>query len=163
MLLKSSVALLLISSVAKTYAQNDPTPDGCVDPVGYSKCAGEARSNFISCGTNQSCSNFACGNMCETSFNGAQLGCWIQSCWNQVCEKHWQALTKLIPRTFKLPSCYYQDQVIYYLNYIGVYSPSSLDSIRIPFYPPPTGVGGACGKRPRDPKYNYTPKLKGVF
>lgn len=85
MLLKPSVWLLLVFSTTQVYAQLDnPSPDSCVDPSGFTKCGGEANSNYISC-TMQTCDNNAtCVNACENAFYGANLACWTQNCWNQV-------------------------------------------------------------------------------
>lgn len=70
----------------------NPKGEGCVDPDGYLDCyaAQEKQASFCVNTVNKTCDAQQVNN-CISSCYGAQLagniGCWIQSCWNRVCQK----------------------------------------------------------------------------
>lgn len=81
-----NVAVLLLASAVA----DDSTPDstGCVDPSGFEQCYKANSDALTTCVNTVSdrCSGAtdeclaACGNV----QNAANIGCWVQSCWNHV-------------------------------------------------------------------------------
>ncbi|CZR69644.1 uncharacterized protein PAC_19544 [Phialocephala subalpina] len=107
----------------------NPTGQGCVDPNGFLSCYATQSSNAVSC-VGFCDSNTVKGTGaytdCILGCNGAWLasnvGCWIQSCWNQVY------------------SCEYQLTAISYFDGTDL-----VQNANIPFYPPPDSASaGAC-------------------
>ncbi|KAE8441186.1 hypothetical protein EG329_005786 [Mollisiaceae sp. DMI_Dod_QoI] len=134
--LKSNLRLLVAgivcfapSSVICDTRNWNPTGEGCVDTKGFLSCYDTQSSNADSCV--QFCdSNFVKGTGaytdCILGCNGAWLasnvGCWIQSCWNQVY------------------SCEYQLTALSYFDGTDL-----VQNGNIPFYPPPDDASdGAC-------------------
>lgn len=80
----------LFVSLVSAFADNlNPKGTGCVDPSGYlqcyqdnidaaTKCVEDAKAT---CGASVNTCLVACGNVQLA----ANLGCWLTSCWNQVC------------------------------------------------------------------------------
>jgi hypothetical protein len=89
-----ALGLCLASTVLGDTRDWNPTGDGCVDSTGFLSCYETQSNNAVSCV--QFCeSNNVKGTQvyqdCILGCNGAwlasNLGCWIQSCWNQVSLK----------------------------------------------------------------------------
>ncbi|KAE9375265.1 hypothetical protein N431DRAFT_369506 [Stipitochalara longipes BDJ] len=107
----------------------NPSGEGCVDPTGFVSCYATQSSSALSC-TNTCASNNKkgsseyniCVNECKELWLATNVGCWIQSCWNQVY------------------SCAYQLTAVSYFDGAGLPQDSS-----VPFYPPPNDASaGAC-------------------
>lgn len=69
----------------------NPTGQGCVDPKGFLSCYDTRSSNAVSCVSfcdSDTVKGTGAYEDCILGCGGAQLagnvGCWIQSCWNQV-------------------------------------------------------------------------------
>ncbi|KAF8847563.1 hypothetical protein BDZ45DRAFT_320904 [Acephala macrosclerotiorum] len=130
---KSSLAAFVLcfgpASVVCDTRNWNPTGQGCVDPKGFLSCYDNQSSNAVSC-TAFCDSNTVKGTKaytdCILGCNGAWLasnvGCWIQSCWNQVY------------------SCEYQLTALSYFDGTDL-----VQNGNIPFYPPPDSASvGAC-------------------
>jgi len=108
----------------------NPTGEGCVDTTGFLSCYDNQGTKADSCMT--ACANNnkkgsseynTCVNLCTQAWIADNLGCWIQSCWNQVY------------------SCAYQLTAMSYFDGNGLVQ----NSDAIPFYPPPSDASaGAC-------------------
>jgi hypothetical protein len=70
----------------------NPTGEGCVDSTGFISCYNDHSNTGVSC--QQACANNnkkgtaeynTCMNACEALWLAGNVGCWLQSCWNQVC------------------------------------------------------------------------------
>jgi hypothetical protein len=70
----------------------NPTGEGCVDPTGFVSCYNDHSNTGVSCQT--ACANNnkkgtpeynTCMDACEALWLAGNVGCWLQSCWNQVC------------------------------------------------------------------------------
>ena len=88
-----SSSFLLHTAVNADATNLNPTGAGCVDPEGYLACYAAQSKQAASCTDtiNKTCDAQQIGN-CLSACAGAQLGgnigCWIQSCWNQVLLLH---------------------------------------------------------------------------
>ncbi|KAH8748570.1 hypothetical protein F5882DRAFT_470916 [Hyaloscypha sp. PMI_1271] len=107
----------------------NPTGEGCVDTVGFLSCYADQGITANSCADACSVSNKkgsapynTCVTACDQLWYAGNIGCWLQSCWNQVY------------------SCGYQLTAMYYFHGTGL--PQNSD---VPFYPPPNNASaGAC-------------------
>jgi hypothetical protein len=70
----------------------NPYGEGCVDPTGFLSCYATQSSKASSCTSACASSNTKgsstyniCVNECKELWLADNIGCWIQSCWNQVC------------------------------------------------------------------------------
>ena len=107
----------------------NPSGEGCVDPTGFVSCYASQSSAASACTNTCASSNTKgssqyniCTNQCRELWLADNVGCWIQSCWNQVY------------------SCAYQLTAVSYFDGAGLPQDSS-----VPFYPPPAGAtAGAC-------------------
>ena len=132
MLFKSTISIALFATLVYSQAKDlNPEGVGCVDPSGYTSCYATSASKFTSCG--EACINLYaqgstdfddCISGCSATNWATNIGCWLQTCWNQVysCRYHGTALqyiagTDILQTTMKNP---------------------------IPYYPTPEGVPGAC-------------------
>jgi hypothetical protein len=70
----------------------NPTGEGCVDTTGFISCYNDHTNTGVSC--QETCANNnkkgtaeynTCMNACEALWLAGNVGCWLQSCWNQVC------------------------------------------------------------------------------
>lgn len=101
---------LLISAFVTTVvadARNwNPTGEGCVDTQGFLSCYEAQTNNAVGCikvcnSTTKAATqiNQDCILGCNGAWLAGNIGCWIQSCWNQVCppstRRFWIYLTKL--------------------------------------------------------------------
>ncbi|RDW87748.1 hypothetical protein BP5796_03442 [Coleophoma crateriformis] len=108
----------------------NPTGQGCLDPDGFLSCYAKQVDLVTSCATGCTASNVAGSQAlktCLTGCNGAQLagnlGCWVQSCWNQ------------------LYSCENQLATISYFDGNDLIQNPNI----FPWFPPPSdAVDGAC-------------------
>ncbi|PMD44879.1 hypothetical protein L207DRAFT_629426 [Hyaloscypha variabilis F] len=139
----TALTLAILSSTARaqtdSYQSNsfegnfttnwNPSGEGCVDPAGFVSCYATQSSSSLSCMT--ACANSnkkgtsqynICVNECKELWLANNVGCWIQSCWNQVY------------------SCGYQLTALSYFDGAGLPQDNS-----VPFYPPPgDATAGAC-------------------
>jgi hypothetical protein len=122
----------------------DPTGQGCVDPQGFLDCYQAQANKGTTCvsAADNTCSGTELAE-CVAGCAGAQLagniGCWLQSCWNQArTEEERRKITWLMPR--QVYSCEYQGTAIEYLAGTDLVQ----SSVDIPFYPPPDNVPGGC-------------------
>jgi len=96
LLSRSRVALisalsLLISFVTADARNWNPNGDGCVDSKGFLSCYQEAVDNAVGCvGTCNTTTTSDTYDDCLLGCGGYQLaanvGCWIESCWNEVLD-----------------------------------------------------------------------------
>jgi hypothetical protein len=144
----TALTLAILSSTARaqtdSYQSNsfegnfttnwNPSGEGCVDPAGFVSCYATQSSSSLSCMT--ACANSnkkgtsqynICVNECKELWLANNVGCWIQSCWNQVY------------------SCGYQLTALSYFDGAGLPQDNS-----VPFYPTPgDATAGACCEFPR--------------
>ena len=87
------VDLLSVLGLVQASTLNlDPTGQGCVDPKGFLDCYQAQEDQAVTCvaTAKKTCtsSDQELGE-CVVGCAGAQLagniGCWLQSCWNQAC------------------------------------------------------------------------------
>jgi hypothetical protein len=92
----ASVALIAFSSVARAqtnFTTNwNPLGEGCVDTTGFLSCYSDQSSKAASCtnvctqsNTKDTPAYNTCIDACDELWLADNIGCWIQSCWNQVC------------------------------------------------------------------------------
>jgi len=69
----------------------NPTGEGCVDTVGFLSCYADQGITANSCADACSVSNKkgsapynTCVTACDQLWYAGNIGCWLQSCWNQV-------------------------------------------------------------------------------
>jgi hypothetical protein len=69
----------------------NPTGEGCVDTVGFLSCYTDQGTTANSCADACSASNKkgsapynTCVTACDQLWYAGNIGCWLQSCWNQV-------------------------------------------------------------------------------
>lgn len=117
----------------------NPTGDGCVDASGFLSCYTSQGSKAATCkaacaasDTKGSSAYNTCANLCEVAWLGDNLGCWIQSCWNQVY------------------SCGYQLAALSYFDGTGTAQNSD-----VPFYPPPSDASAGACCQSSNPKMYY--------
>lgn len=150
---KSNLRFLaaVVLSVAPASVLSDtrnwnPTGQGCVDTKGFLSCYDTQSSNAVSC-VNFCDSSTVKGTEayedCLLGCNGAWLasnvGCWIQSCWNQACSS-FLATHRLRADSEKVYSCEYQLTALSYFDGTDL-----VQNANIPFYPPPDDASaGAC-------------------
>ncbi|KAH8589623.1 hypothetical protein B0O99DRAFT_692358 [Bisporella sp. PMI_857] len=119
----------LVSTVAADARNWNPTGAGCVDTDGFLSCYETQANNAVSClkvcnSTTEAATqiNQNCILGCNGAWLAGNIGCWIQSCWNQVY------------------SCEYQLAAISYFNDLKI-----VQNANVPFYPPPDSAStGAC-------------------
>ncbi|KAJ7486264.1 hypothetical protein B0H11DRAFT_1625240, partial [Mycena galericulata] len=104
-----------------------PSGIGCVDPQGLVDCYSSNVDQATSCAATakNSCSpdeQNTCAVGCANFQLAANVGCWLQHCWNQVY------------------SCDFQATVITYIDTADQIA----SSVTIPFYPPPANAPGSC-------------------
>ncbi|KAJ7904031.1 hypothetical protein B0H13DRAFT_1717272 [Mycena leptocephala] len=110
-----------------TFPAGTPSGIGCVDPQGLVDCYSNNVDQATSCldTANNSCSadlRNTCALGCANGQLAANVGCWLQHCWNQVY------------------SCDFQATVITYIDKADRIA----SSVTIPFYPPPADAPGGC-------------------
>lgn len=141
---------IYVNGSINDFDTNSPSGEGCVDTTGFLECFKAQESSFIDCGTfcntaeslqNRNYNDCIVG--CGETRAAANIGCWIQSCWSQVCcfQTIWRREKIGEDRTTdtkQVYSCEYQLTAINYL--------STIDRSRspVPFYPAPDGASGAC-------------------
>jgi hypothetical protein len=145
---------LSLSHSAIAYSASDvlnlnPTGKGCVDPSGYLSCYAAQAVSFDNCMTlaTSSCRISAsalaeCQLGCYGAYLAGHIGCWLQSCWNQVgvpCKSTW---TCELTQWQQVYSCEYQGTAIQYLSGTDRIQ----ETVSIPFYPAPEGAPGRCCK-----------------
>ena len=92
----AAIALIALCSTAlgqTNFTTNwNPTGEGCVDTTGFLSCYDDQGAKGTSCTNACATSNKkgssaynTCVNGCEQLWLADNVGCWIQSCWNQVC------------------------------------------------------------------------------
>jgi hypothetical protein len=142
-----AIALVLLSTTALGQALTgnwNPTGEGCVDTTGFLSCYNDQSSTATSC--LDSCDNHNqketraytnCVLSCNQAWLAANVGCWIQGCWNQACSCHiWSSATN----KYKVYSCEYQ---LTATSYFG--GTELILGSQVPFYPPPDDASaGAC-------------------
>lgn len=122
-------ALGFLVTIAFAAIGSQPSPDGCVDPAGLTKCVEKENTDFVSCGTQ--CNTTTTRNKqdclmgCGLFRDAAYLGCQVQSCWNKVY------------------SCDYQKWALLFIENADLVANTAI----IPFYPAPEGAAGACCER----------------
>jgi len=83
-----AVALYARAAADSFDPNTSPTGEGCVDPKGFTDCFATSANNLVSCGEFCKTQNTLNYNDCILGCGKTQLsrnlGCWIQSCWNQV-------------------------------------------------------------------------------
>ncbi|KAJ7203066.1 hypothetical protein GGX14DRAFT_339209, partial [Mycena pura] len=103
-----------------------PSGIGCVDPQGIVDCYSNNVDVATSCAhaSDNDCADDldTCLEGCANGQLAANIGCWLQHCWNQVY------------------SCDFQATVITYI----VTADRVATSVSIPFYPPPANAPGGC-------------------
>ncbi|KAH8671937.1 hypothetical protein BGZ60DRAFT_527375 [Tricladium varicosporioides] len=120
---------VLCTGVIADARNYNPTGEGCVDPKGFLSCYQKNIDAAVGCTgqcNNTTPANSATRQNCILGCNGgwlaSNIGCWIQSCWNQVY------------------SCEYQMTAINYFHDLGI-----VQNGNVPFYPPPDDAkAGAC-------------------
>jgi hypothetical protein len=134
--LKSQSLALLLSVTPLAHAQNplgnlNPSGAGCVDPAGYLQCYEANTAAYVTCVNNipnicgsSTAEKAQCLLTCGKVQAASNIGCWLQSCWNQVY------------------SCAYQGTVIEYL----VETDLIQSELTLPFYPAPVNAPGRCGR-----------------
>lgn len=86
------LALCLAPALVLSDTRNwNPTGEGCVDSKGYLSCYDTQSNNAVDCIAfcdSNSVKGTGAYQDCLLGCNGAwlagNLGCWVQSCWNQV-------------------------------------------------------------------------------
>lgn len=85
------IFVLCTGVIADTRNYN-PTGEGCVDPKGFLSCYQKNIDAAVGCTgqcNNTTPANSATRQNCYLGCNGgwlaSNIGCWIKSCWNQVC------------------------------------------------------------------------------
>ncbi|KAJ7642086.1 hypothetical protein FB45DRAFT_1000494 [Roridomyces roridus] len=119
--------LFWTASVLSDTNSTTPSGVGCVDPQGLVDCYNNNVAQATSCtaDADKNCDSDnrgLCLAGCANYQLAANVGCWLESCWNQVY------------------GCEFQDTVIQYID--GADRVAS--SVSIPFYPPPDDAPGAC-------------------
>ncbi|KAJ7111102.1 hypothetical protein C8R44DRAFT_633577 [Mycena epipterygia] len=114
-------------SSTPTFPASTPSGIGCVDPQGLLDCYSSNVDQATSCAVtaNNSCSGDdlnTCDVGCANFQLAANVGCWLQHCWNQVY------------------SCDFQATAITYIDTADRIA----SSVTIPFYPPPADAPGGC-------------------
>ncbi|KAJ7465100.1 hypothetical protein FB451DRAFT_1402819 [Mycena latifolia] len=114
-------------SSTPTFPASTPSGIGCVDPQGLVDCYSSNVDQATSCvGVAQNSCSADEQNTCEVGCANGQLaanvGCWLQHCWNQVY------------------SCDFQATAITYIDTADLIA----SSVTIPFYPPPADAPGGC-------------------
>jgi len=132
MLFKSTISIALFATLVYSQAKDlNPEGVGCVDPSGYTSCYATSASKFTSCG--EACINLYaqgstdfddCISGCSATNWATNIGCWLQTCWNQVY------------------SCRYQGTALQYIAGTDILQTTMKNPI--PYYPTPEGVPGAC-------------------
>jgi hypothetical protein len=84
-----SIAASISNTVAGDADNLNPTGEGCVDPKGFLDCYADQQTKATECATNapKTCSGDTlteCLAACGNSQLAGNVGCWVQSCWNQV-------------------------------------------------------------------------------
>lgn len=126
---------------------NSPNGLGCVDPAGFNACFKKNTETFVDCGDvycrGQTSQNYNdCLRNCKGTQGTANIGCWIQSCWNQVGGRgRGRARDADLEQVY---SCEYQLTAVDYLDFNGLAQGTVAG--KVPFYPPPEGASGACCK-----------------
>ncbi len=136
----------------------NPTGEGCVDSTGYVSCYNDRRNTGISCQTACASNNKkgtteynTCMDACEALWLAGNVGCWLQSCWNQVCFMP-NPPSSANPMDNKVYSCAYQLTAMSYFDGAGLEQNSD-----IPFYPPPNDASaGACCELWAHPRNKYS-------
>ncbi|PMD31554.1 hypothetical protein L207DRAFT_591505 [Hyaloscypha variabilis F] len=110
----------------------NPNGDGCVDTKGFLSCYDTQASTGVNCLDN--CANDnqegstaykTCVSGCTGHWLASNVGCWLETCWNQVY------------------SCEYQLTTMSYFD--GATPGGLVQNADIPFFPPPDGASaGAC-------------------
>ena len=132
MLFKSTISIALFATLVYSQAKDlNPEGVGCVDPSGYTSCYATSASKFTGCGEacmnqySQGSTDFEdCINGCSATNWATNIGCWLQTCWNQVY------------------SCRYQGTALQYIAGTDILQTTMKNPI--PYYPTPEGVPGAC-------------------
>jgi hypothetical protein len=124
-----AVLLGLISIVYGDAHNFNPTGQGFIDPKGFVDCYQAQVVQVTACVevVNKTCRGDQktyknCLQGCYSAQLAGNIGCWVQSCWNQVY------------------SCEYQATAIQYISGIDLVQ----SSVQIPFYLAPYGVPGRC-------------------
>lgn len=84
------ILLRLSTSFAEELDNLNPAGVGCVDPQGYLDCYAEQSNQLTDCMkvANETCvsaGNYqTCALGCGGAYHASKIGCWLQSCWNQV-------------------------------------------------------------------------------
>ncbi|KAE9377558.1 hypothetical protein N431DRAFT_527494 [Stipitochalara longipes BDJ] len=95
-LFKSTISIALFATLVYSQAK-DLNPGGvsCVDPSGYTSYYATSASKFTGCGEayinqySQGNTNFEdCINGCSAMNWATNIGCWLQTCWNQTTMKN---------------------------------------------------------------------------
>ncbi|KAJ7635810.1 hypothetical protein DFH06DRAFT_1100396 [Mycena polygramma] len=117
------------ASVSSTpsFPAGTPSGVGCVDPQGLVDCYSSNVDQATSCvaSAKNTCSGDnldVCEVGCANYQLAANVGCWLQHCWNQVY------------------SCDFQATVVTYIDTADRIA----STVDIPFYPPPTDAPGGC-------------------
>ncbi|KAJ7362586.1 hypothetical protein DFH08DRAFT_841206 [Mycena albidolilacea] len=120
---------MLPASVSSTltFPAGTPSGIGCVDPKGLLDCYSSNVDQATSCAgiVKNDCSvdeQSTCALGCANGQLAANVGCWLQHCWNRVY------------------SCDFQATVITYIEKADQIA----SSVTIPFYPPPADAPGGC-------------------
>lgn len=138
------------SNVLALFSQNfNPTGQGCVDPQGFLSCYQKQIDQVPACASLCNGANAAGSTglqTCLVGCNGAQLagnvGCWIQSCWNQVCATPSAVVANSTTNIkLQLYSCEHQATVINYFSGNNIIQNADL----FEWYPPPLdATEGTC-------------------
>jgi hypothetical protein len=140
------VLAILCSHVIADTRNWNPQGDGCVDPKGFLSCYQDNSDTAVGCV--QLCNQTAtvdtgnydnCVLGCNGQWLASNIGCWVQSCWNEVFSP---ANLTIGFNNQQVYSCEYQMTAIDYFDGLGL-----IQSGVIPFYPPPDDASaGACCK-----------------
>lgn len=90
--LAATVALFVVARAQTNFTTDwNPLGEGCVDTKGFLSCYSDQSSKAASCTSTCAANNpkgsnqyNTCVDACDELWLADNLGCWIQSCWNQV-------------------------------------------------------------------------------